>query len=122
MTAAESTGGPGRAVGLTSGRTSGPASAPVPVDARTVAHLLPAARAAGAALAATGRSLSRDRLAEAMRDDGHGVSNERASLLLKILKAEQDVATISAESAPPRPEEPDPLSEVVAQPPTVRRR
>jgi hypothetical protein len=49
-----------------------------------------------------------------MRDDGHGVSNERASLLLKILRAEQDVATVGAGSAPPCPEELDPLSEVVA--------
>jgi len=83
------TGGTNRAAGSTSGRSSDPASAPVPVDTRTVAHLLPAARAAGAALAATGLPLSRDRLADALRD-GRGVSNERVSLLLKILRAEQD--------------------------------
>ena len=39
-----------------------------PVEARAVAHLLPAARAARAMLAAKGRSLSRDALADAMRD------------------------------------------------------
>lgn len=64
--------------------------AATPLDIRTVAHLVPAARAARATLANEGRSLSRDNLADAMRNDGHGVSNERASLLLKILKAEDD--------------------------------
>ncbi|MDG4833940.1 DUF2637 domain-containing protein [Solwaraspora sp. WMMD1047] len=108
------TGGTGRAIGLTSGRSGGRASTPLSVGQRTVAHLLPAARTASAALAATGRSLSRDRLADAMRNDGHGVSNERASLLLKILQAEQDVATISAGFAPPRPEDLTLLSEEVA--------
>ncbi|MFY1637241.1 DUF2637 domain-containing protein [Solwaraspora sp. WMMB335] len=109
------TSGTGRSIGLASGRSSGPATAPVPVDVQPVAHLLPAARAAvREALASTGRPPSRDRLAGALRDDGHGVSNERASLLLKILRAEQDVATIGAGFAPPCPEELDPLSEVVA--------
>jgi hypothetical protein len=60
-----------------------------------VAHLIPAARAARAALADDGRRLSRDALADAMRDDGHSVSNERASLLVKILKAEQDVTPLA---------------------------
>jgi hypothetical protein len=64
------------------------------LDIRTVAHLIPAARAARATLASDGRSLSRDALANVMREDGHGVSNERASLLLKILKAEEKVASI----------------------------
>jgi hypothetical protein len=41
------------------------------------------------------RSLSRDALADAIRDDGHGVFNARASLLLRILKAEPD-ATVGA--------------------------
>jgi hypothetical protein len=85
-----------------------------PLDSRTVAHLIPAARAARATLAREGRSLSRDNLADAMRDDGHGVSNERASLLLKIAKAEQDVTQIGTTAARPRPQGPDPLSEVVA--------
>jgi hypothetical protein len=85
-----------------------------PLDIRTVAHLIPAARAARATLATKGRSLSRDNLANVMRDDGHGVSNERASLLLKILKAEQDVATIGPAPVRTRPEDLDPLSEVVA--------
>lgn len=66
-----------------------------------MAHLIPAARAARTTLAGNGRSLSQDNLANAMRDDGHAVSNERASLLLKILKAEQDVITISAPAARP---------------------
>jgi hypothetical protein len=60
-----------------------------------VAHLVPAARAARTTLTRDGRSLSRDNVADAMRDDGHGVSNERVSLPLKIVKAEQDVTTIS---------------------------
>ncbi|WP_080678022.1 DUF2637 domain-containing protein [Salinispora pacifica] len=88
LTGPSATSGAGRTAGLISGRESDPASQPVPVDVRTVAHLLPAARAARAAVTATGCSLSRDRLADTMRADGHGVSNERASLLLKIIKAE----------------------------------
>ncbi|WP_431726947.1 DUF2637 domain-containing protein [Verrucosispora sp. TAA-831] len=76
------------------------------VDIRTVGHLIPAARAAGVTLTAEGRSLSRDNLADAIRDDGHGVSNERASLLLKILKAEQAVATIDPSTVRPHPQEP----------------
>jgi hypothetical protein len=59
-----------------------------------VANLIPAARAARTALAADGRSLSRDALADRMRDDGHGVSNARASLLVKILRAEEGLATL----------------------------
>lgn len=62
--------------------------------ARDVAHLIPAARAARNALAASGHTLSRDRLANRMRHDGHGVSNERGSLLLKILKAEANVTQL----------------------------
>jgi hypothetical protein len=81
---------------------------------RTVAHLIPAARAARAALAETGLSLSRDHLADVMRDQGHGVSNERACLLLKTLKAEQDVAAIHPATVATRPRVPEPLSEVVA--------
>jgi hypothetical protein len=63
----------------------------VPLDIRAVADLIPAARAARVALAASGRVLSRDALADRMRDDGHGVSNARRSLLVKILKAEDGV-------------------------------
>ncbi|MDG4749938.1 DUF2637 domain-containing protein [Micromonospora sp. WMMD718] len=88
------TGVSGRAAGLTPA-LSGPAIEPALVGARSVAHLLPAARAARAALANSGRSLSRDRLADAMRDDGYGVSNERASLLLRILRAEQDAGRLA---------------------------
>ena len=64
-------------------------------------HLIPAARAARATLATTGRSLSRDNLADALRDNGIGVSNERASLLLKILKAEENVTPIDPTSSAP---------------------
>jgi hypothetical protein len=60
----------------------------VPLDIRAVVDLIPAAWAARAALTASGRTLSRDALADRMRDDGHGVSNARASLLLKILRSE----------------------------------
>jgi hypothetical protein len=98
--------------GLTAEAT--PGDRPAPLDIRTVAHLIPAARAARATLAHAGRSLSRDNLADVMRDDGHGVSNARASLLLKILKAEQSVTTIGASPVQPRPEDLAPLSEVVA--------
>ncbi|MFC0530258.1 DUF2637 domain-containing protein [Phytohabitans kaempferiae] len=80
-----------------------------PVDIRSVAHLVPAARAALAVLHREGRSLSRDALANAMREDGNGVSNERASLLLKILRAEHDVTSIV-----PTPTQSDPESLPVA--------
>ena len=99
----------------TPGQADTPADGAAPPDIRTVAHLIPAARAVRATLAREGRSLSRDNLAETMRDDGHGVSNERASLLLTILKAEQDTPAIDGPaSARPLPEDMDPLSEVVA--------
>jgi uncharacterized protein DUF2637 len=58
-----------------------------PLDIRDVADLIPTARAGRDALAASGHTLSRDRLADRMRDR-HGVSNARAGLLVKILKAE----------------------------------
>jgi hypothetical protein len=96
------TGAPGDAAPT---RTSDRGDRAAPLDTRTVAHLIPAARAARARLASDGRSLSRDNLADAIRDDGHGVSNERASLLLKILKAEQDVTTIGPASVRPSPQE-----------------
>jgi hypothetical protein len=76
------------------GRTGDPGHRAAALDIRTVAHLIPAARAARTTLANAGRSLSRDNLADAMRDDGYGVSNERASLLLKVLKAEQGITAI----------------------------
>jgi hypothetical protein len=95
-------------------RLRGGGQAAPPLDIRTVAHLIPAARAARATLASDGRSLSRDNLANAIRGGGHGVSNERASLLLKILKAEQDVPAIGPAAVRPGPDGLDPLSEVVA--------
>ena len=107
-------GQPGTPGDATPARTGGQGDRAAPLDIRTVAHLIPAARAARARLASDGRSLSRDNLADAMRVVGHGVSNERASLLLKILKAEQDVAAIGPGSARPRPEDSEKPSEVVA--------
>jgi hypothetical protein len=83
-------------------------------DVRTVAHLVPAARAARSALARAGRSLSRDNLANAMRDDGQGVSNARASLLLKTLKAEVDVPAIVPAFRRPHTDKLEPLSGPVA--------
>jgi hypothetical protein len=62
----------------------------VATDVHDVAALIPPARAARAALTATGQRLSRDGLADRMRNDGHGVSNARACLLVKILRAEKD--------------------------------
>ncbi len=108
------TGGPGtdtlRPSGTGHGSTPGaPDTRPAPgaaarggaaLDIRDVADLIPAARAARAALAATGRRLSRDALADRMRDDGHGVSNARASLLVKILKAEDGVTPFGPVPAP----------------------
>ena len=82
-----------------------------PLDIQSVAHLVSPARAAQTALVSTGRSLSRDNLADAMRNDGHGVSNARASLLLKILKAEQDVTPIGLPSGRPRAGDMDSFSE-----------
>ena len=64
-----------------------------------MAQLIPAARAARARLTASGHTLARDRLGDRMRDDGYGVSNARAGLLVKILKAEQHVTPIE----PPAP-------------------
>ena len=114
--AAGQTGAPraARASLLRAGSATRAGGAAGSVGIRAVAHLIPAARAARASLATKGRSLSRDNLADAMRDDGHGVSNARASLLLKILKAEHDVTTIGPVSVRPRLQEPEPLSEVVA--------
>jgi len=79
-------------------RAGDPGQRVAPVDVRAVAHLVPAARAARAVLHRDGRSMSRDALAAAMREDGHGVSNERASLLLKILKADGMRGSSAAES------------------------
>ncbi|MFI7214665.1 DUF2637 domain-containing protein [Micromonospora maritima] len=94
LTPDERTGYLGPSASVGTGRSGSPVSTrsaglPVSVDASAVVQLLAAARAAHAALARDGRSLSRDALADAMRDDGHGVSNARVSLLLKILRAEQ---------------------------------
>jgi hypothetical protein len=92
-------GAPVRPGGGVSGRSSGPDTTEV-MDVRSVAHLIPAARAARAALARDRRRLSRDALADAIRDNGIGVSNVRASLLLKILKAEEEATTIDSTSMP----------------------
>lgn len=63
-----------------------------------MAQLLAVARAAHATLERNGQRLSRDALADAMRDDGHGVSNARVSLLLRILRAEQAALPASPEN------------------------
>ncbi len=73
---------------------------------RDVADLIPAARTARAAITASGRGLSREALADRMRDDGHGVSNARASLLVKILKAEDTTTRLGAEPVTPDSSEP----------------
>jgi len=112
--AASATGPADRPADAATGRSGAPGDRAAPGDIGTVAHLIPAARAACAALASGGRSLSRDNLANAIRDDGHGVSNERASLLLKILKAEQDMTMIGSASVPSRPAGPESISEIVA--------
>ncbi|MFC0530817.1 DUF2637 domain-containing protein [Phytohabitans kaempferiae] len=52
-----------------------------------VVHVLPAAAAARDVLAEQGRPLTRKALTEQLRRSGHAVSNARASLLVKILKA-----------------------------------
>jgi hypothetical protein len=65
-----------------------------PVDVRGVADLTQAARAARAALAAEGRPLTRDALAKRMREDGHAISNARASQLLKILRTNDAPARV----------------------------
>jgi hypothetical protein len=85
---------PGDAGQPATGHASNPGDRAAPVDIRAVAHLIPAARAARATLANGGRSLSRDALADAIRDDGHGVSNARASLLLRILRAEEGLTAL----------------------------
>jgi hypothetical protein len=88
-------GGAGQDAALGLGRPVGDAGAgPMqgnrarPVDAGAVTGLLPSARRARDVLACNGRALSRDALADAMRRDGQALSNARASLLLKILRAE----------------------------------
>jgi hypothetical protein len=96
------------AAGRAAGRASDPGSRAAPADLRTVAHLIPAARAARQVLASDGRSLSRDNLADALRDGGRGVSNERASLLLRILKAEGTVTPLAPISVPARREPDEP--------------
>lgn len=80
------------------GRNSGPArttttGARSPKRSRTseddaVRALLPAARSVRDQLAANGRSLTRGALARALRAEGHGVSNNRASVLLRLVKSE----------------------------------
>jgi hypothetical protein len=75
-------------------RVAVPGDRAVSADIQAVADLIPAAQAARAALNANGRSQSRDALADRMRQDGWALSNARASLLLKILKAEQNVTLL----------------------------
>lgn len=60
-----------------------------PGDA-VVETLLPVARSAADGLRSQGRRLTRHALADAMRADGHALSNARTGALLAALKAEQD--------------------------------
>ncbi|GIF71880.1 DUF2637 domain-containing protein [Asanoa siamensis] len=99
--------GPADVVGRAAEGIDGHNKPASPSSVGTVAHLIPAARTARTRLAREGRSLSRDNLADALRDSGHGVSNERASLLVKILKAERDTTTIGPLSTPTHPADPD---------------
>lgn len=59
-----------------------------------VAVLIPAARAAGATLTASGRPLSRSALVAQMRDDWHAVSTALVSLLVKALRPEPRRSTL----------------------------
>ncbi|MFC0532806.1 DUF2637 domain-containing protein [Phytohabitans kaempferiae] len=67
-----------------------------PAEVTDVVHVLAAAAAARDALAAQGRPLTRTALTEQLRRDGHALSNARASLLVKILKAEVTIEDRSA--------------------------
>jgi hypothetical protein len=58
-------------------------------DSDAVRALLPAARTVRDRLAVDRQALTRGSLARQLRADGHSVSNNRASALLKILRAEQ---------------------------------
>ncbi len=51
--------------------------------------LLPAARMARDRLVGRGRVLTRDSLAEQLREDGHAVGNVRVSALLTTLRSER---------------------------------
>jgi Protein of unknown function (DUF2637) len=53
-----------------------------------IIRLLPAAREARDGLSRDGRRLTRDGLAERLRQDGHPVRNSRLTLLLKALRSE----------------------------------
>jgi hypothetical protein len=72
-----------------------------------VVALIPVARSAAASLDGQGRRLSRHALAGALREEGYGISNARASVLLKTLKSEGGFSPVArARSRPaltPRP-------------------
>ena len=84
-----------------------------------VLALAPAARTAASRLDDQGRRLSRHALADALREEGHGISNARASALLKTLKAERGVSPVSparGRSSRPKPSaRPAPDREPVAR-------
>jgi len=61
-----------------------------------VVALLPAARAAASVLESHGQRLSRHGLAEMLREEGHRISNARASALLEVLRSERGVVPLSA--------------------------
>jgi hypothetical protein len=61
---------------------------PVTVLAPSIAHLLPAARAAREELHREGHRLTRDALAVRLRDSGHPIRNSRITPLLQALRSE----------------------------------
>jgi hypothetical protein len=67
-----------------------------PAQVTDVVHVLGAAAAARDALVDQGLPLTRKALTEQLRRNGHALSNARASLLVKILKAEVTVEDQSA--------------------------
>lgn len=83
-----------------------------------VMALAPVARTAAARLDDQGRRLSRHALADALREEGYGISNARASALLKTVKSERGVSPVlPARGSTPRskpPASPVPVREPVA--------
>lgn len=82
--------GPRRVRSRPSGTVHTPESAGGDATVADVAALLPAARRARDGVLGQGRSLTRDTLAEQLRRDGHPMRNARVSLLLAMLRAEEE--------------------------------
>jgi hypothetical protein len=80
------------------GEAGSPEQAPTsgrPENDPAVVTLLPIARIAAAELRGEGRTVSRQALAQSLRARGHGISNARASGLLRALKSEHSVPLAS---------------------------